>query len=313
MKLIAHSILISLLLLVGSSCNQENVALMRVGTNVWPGYEPLYVAREKGWLEQKHIKLIEYPSASEVIRAFRNKTLEAASLTLDEVIQLSESKVPVKVVLVHDISAGADVIIAKSGINSMQDLKGRRIGVESGALGAYMLTRALETHGMTLSDIKVVHMDVNLHESSFVRGRIDAVVTFEPVRTKLLSQGGKEIFTSKEIPGEVVDVLVVHEDYLSMHRDNVNRLVDVWFDALAYKREDMEGFAEISSRRLKVSTKDVIDSYNGLLLPGRDENQSLLGGDNPKLQQTLLEIRRVLEQNGLVEKGIMLDDLLAPL
>lgn len=312
MKLISHSILISLLLLLGSACNEDNTKQMRIGTNVWPGYEPLYVAREKGWLEQAHIKLVEYPSASEVMRAFRNKTLEAASLTLDEVIQLSESKVPVKVVLVHDISAGADVIMARTGINSMQDLKGKRIGVESGALGAYMITRALETHDMTLSDIEVVNMDVNLHESAFTRGQVDAVVTFEPVRTKLLALGGREIFTSKEIPGEVVDVLVVHEDYLNGYRDKVIKLVDVWFNALAFKRDNLQEFAELSSHRLKVSRKEVIDSYNGLLLPERSDNLALLEGKNPKLHHTLIKIRRVLEQHGLIEKGIDLDDLISP-
>jgi len=313
MKTITFSLFVSLLFLfLVSACSEENTKLMRIGTNVWPGYEPLYVAREKGWLDLKRIKLIEYPSASEVIRAFRNKTLEAASLTLDEVIKLRESKVPVKIVLVHDISAGADVIIAKPGIESMQDLKGKRIGVESGALGAYVITRALETHKMKLSDIDVVNMDVNLHESAFARGQIDAVVTFEPVRTKLLGQGGREIFTSREIPGEVVDVLVVHEDYLQDYGDNVSSLIDAWFKVLDYKQTNAQEFAQISSRRLKVSIEDVSASYSGLLLPDRAENINLLDGQDAKLHHSLLEIQRVLEQHGLVEKGIVLDGLILP-
>lgn len=313
MKAFAFGTLLSFLLILVTACEQDNTKLMRIGTNVWPGYEPLYVAREMGWLDQKRIKLIEYPSASEVIRAFRNKTLEAASLTLDEVIQLRQSKLPVKIVLVHDISAGADVVIAKPGIDSMLGLKGKKVGVESGALGAYMITRALETSGMTLNDVDIVNMDVNLHEAAFVRGQIDAVVTFEPVRTKLLSQGGKQIFSSQQIPGEVVDVLVVHEDYLDKYHYNVSSLIDTWFRVLAYKQQNTQDFARISAKRLKVSSTEVIDSYDGLILPDRDENEILLGGDDAKLHRSLEEIRRVLEQHGLVEEDIVLDGLIAPL
>ena len=313
MKTGLYSLFIFSMLLFVTSCGQDNSKLMRIGTNIWPGYEPLYVAREKGWLESGNVKLIEYPSASEVIRALRNKTLEAASLTLDEVIQLSESNIPLKIVLIHDISAGADVIVAKSGISSMQGLKGKRVGVEAGALGAYMITRALEMHGMDLADVEIVNMDVNRHERAFIEGQVDAVVTFEPVRSKLLKQGGKEIFSSNEIPGEVVDVLVVHKDYLEQNRANVKKVIDIWFDALDYKQQEPEEFARVSSQRLKINVQDVMNSYAGLHLPDRLENLKLMSGEDSRLQQSLLEIRRVLQQYGLVKPGVDVENMIAPL
>ncbi|MGB5468727.1 MAG: nitrate/sulfonate/bicarbonate ABC transporter, partial [Sedimenticolaceae bacterium] len=58
---------------------------LRIGTNVWPGYEPLYLAAEReNWKSKLDIRMVEYPSATEVIRAFRNRALEGAALTLDE-------------------------------------------------------------------------------------------------------------------------------------------------------------------------------------------------------------------------------------
>ena len=116
--------------LVGEVVVAEPLA---VGTNVWPGYEPLYLARNLGYYNDS-IRLVEYSSATEVLRAIRNKLIDVATLTLDEVLLLRQSGVDVRSVLVTDISNGGDVIVARPGIETLADLKGRKVGVESTAL-----------------------------------------------------------------------------------------------------------------------------------------------------------------------------------
>lgn len=296
-----------LTLFLASGCDHGPERLLRIGTNVWPGYEPLYLARERGYLA-KDLRLIEYPSASEVIRAFRNRSLEAASLTLDEVLLLRESNIPVKIILVHDVSNGADVIVARSGIHSIDKLKGKRVAVESGALGAFVITRALEVHGMKVSDVRIINLDVNLHEEAFRTGQIDAAVTFEPIRTRLLNEGGREVFTSREIPNEIVDVMVVHADVYAKNPDKIRQLVAAWFKALDDMEENREQAYALMSRRLQISPAEVEESYTGLTIPSREENKQMLSGDRPPLQQALVNIQRVLEQNGLLAKGIDIKD-----
>ncbi len=277
---------------------------IRVGTNVWPGYEPLYLARQlEGW-PQAHLSLVEYPSASEVLRAFRNKTLEAASLTLDEVLLLRQQGVPVKVVLVHDVSEGGDVIVARQGIASMSDLKGKRMGVEAGALGAYVLTRALELNQMSLDDIVIVNRDVNMHESAMQQDEVDAVVTFEPVRTRLLSQGGVQVFDSRQIPNEIVDVLVVHEDVLTQRPEAITALVERWFFALSEMKAKPAATAAMMANRLAISADEVMQSYDGLRLPGLADNRQMLGGVQPTLMTTAQGLNRVMLSHQLLSQQI---------
>ena len=64
------------LLLALAGCTREPEAVLRIGTNVWIGSEPLYLARELGRLDPKAVQLVEYPSASEVLRAFRNQAID---------------------------------------------------------------------------------------------------------------------------------------------------------------------------------------------------------------------------------------------
>jgi NitT/TauT family transport system substrate-binding protein len=127
-----------------AACNDEQGPALKVGTNVWPGYEPAYLARDLGYIDQQDFILRQFPSSTESIRAFRNEVIDIVALTLDEALLLVENGHDIRVILVADISEGADVIIGRDGLQSMKDLRQKKIGVESSALGAFVLTRALQ-------------------------------------------------------------------------------------------------------------------------------------------------------------------------
>lgn len=284
-----------------AGCSDEPTAKpIRIGTNVWPGYEPLYLARDTGLYDKSKVQLVEFPSASGVIRALKSRTIEAAALTLDEVLVLLQHKIPVKVVLVLDISHGGDVIIAKPDITSFQNLHGKRVGVEGSALGAYVLSRALDINAMTIGDISVVQLEADEHERSYKNGKVDAVVTFEPTRTALLNAGGREVFTSREIPGEVVDVLIIHEDALKSSPDNIRHISQGWFDALKRLDADPQGSAAIISQRLGVSPQEALESFHGLKLPNMIENKILLGQKTPKLLAVAEMLSKTMRERDLL-------------
>jgi NitT/TauT family transport system substrate-binding protein len=132
---------------------------LRIGTNVWIGSEPLYLARSLGRLDPSAVQLVEYPSASEVLRAFRNQAIDGMVISLDELFGLAADGLSPRIVLVVDVSNGADVVVGRNGMQSMQDLKGKSVAVESGALGAFVLSRALALSSMQATDVHVVHLE----------------------------------------------------------------------------------------------------------------------------------------------------------
>lgn len=285
----------------------------RLGTNVWPGYEPFYLAQSiENRKAGSEIQLVEYSSATDVIRAFRNKAIEAAALTLDEVLLLRESELPVSVILVTDVSHGGDVIMAAPSIKSFAEIKGKRVGVEAAALGAYVLTRALEINKLNLDDIQIVSLDVSAHEKAFKNNQVDAVVTFEPVRTKLMALGANEIFTSREIPGEVVDVVVVHNDVLKRDPEKVRTLIKGWFKALTYLTEFPEEASVKIAERLKITPKEALESFHGLKLPSKEENQKMLGGAEPTLNAVLTKLQNTMLEQELLLDPVNINQLLTP-
>lgn len=298
-----------LILSLTSACSDNEVPTLRLGTNLWPGYEPLYLARDMGFIDRNDIRLVEYVSASEVIRGFVNGNIDAAGLTLDEALLLKQRDLDIRIILVTDISHGGDAIIGRTNDQTLADLTGKRIGVESSALGAYFITRALEENGLTLDDIKVENLHVNEHEAAFHSGQIDAVVTFEPVRTHLLRKGGKEIFTSRQIPGEIVDVIVVSEDLATRHADHISGLINGWFQVLEYLQSDPMDAARIIDLRQKTGPQNVIESYDGLKLPDRQENIDFLLGETATLKDVADRLQRVMLSQELLPAPVNIDDL----
>lgn len=249
---------------------------MKIGSNLWLGYEPLYLAAKNGYLDKKSAHLVEYTSASQVIMAYRNAAIDAAALTLDEALLLLENKFDPKIVLIFEISNGADAIISQPTITRIEQLKGKRIGVEDTALGAYLLSRAFEIHHLSLSDVSIVAMEPDKQAHAFTNQDVDAVVTFEPLKSKLLAKGANSIFDSSQIPHEIVDVLVVSQQYLAQHQDKVAAVKSAWFKALAYMKKHPEKAASIMRNRQRLSLQDFDNAYKGINFPDQKENHDLL-------------------------------------
>jgi NitT/TauT family transport system substrate-binding protein len=291
-------LLLMFIVVVIAGCTKEPQKPLRVGINPWTGYEPFYLAREKGYFDKAPVKLIEHTSASESLRLFRNGDIDAAALTLDETLQLLETGSDFTVVLVIDISHGGDAMLAHPDIKSVKYLKNKRVGCESTALGAYMLTRVLQTADMKPSDVKIVPLASSEMESRF--RDLDAVVTFEPIKTRLLAAGARVLFDSSQIPGEVMDVLVVRNVFAENNPELVRELVKSWFRAIEYLGNNQRNAAEILAKRQKISPRQYLISQRGLRYPDIKENRTMLTGDSPTLLPVAQRLSAFMLENRLI-------------
>lgn len=283
---------------------------LRLGTNVWLGYEPLYLAREKSFFDDNSISLVEVTSNSEVIQAFRNNAIDAAALTLDEVLLLAQSGIDLRVVLIMDFSHGADVILGQPGLTGFKEVKGKRIGVESTAAGGYMLARALQMNGLTQGDVYIVPLEINEHERAFLEKKTDAIVTFEPVYSKLLAKGAEKLFDSSQIPGEIVDVLIIRTEYLQENRQKVNKLFQGWFQALAYLEERPKDAAEVMTARLGITVDEILQALNGLRFPDQAENEQIFSGTGTSIMVTGENLIRIMLEQNLLRKPVDMGSLI---
>lgn len=295
-----------------ASCSQGPEVPITVGTNIWPGYEPGYIADSRNLYGEADVAMRQFRSATEVIRAFRNKTLDVAAVTLDEALMLAESGISIRVILVTDVSNGADAIMARPGMASVEDLAGKRIGVENSALGDYVLRRALQLHGVPTEDVQQFSLTVDETVEAYRSNTVDAVVTFEPFKSQLASLGARKIFDSSEIPNEIIDVLVVRTEFAEKNPEVLKALVAGWLGgAEVLRRRDPATLAEVE-KRLGMTNAELQTALSDLTLPSLTENRILLADDGSAVVQAARKLLPTLEQRTKAKFAIELDELVTP-
>lgn len=285
-----------------ASCMPKPEVPMSLATNDWPGYRPFYLAQQNEYVDADDLHLVELTSTSEVLRSFRNGVIDAAAVTLDEALALREEGFEFKIVLVTDISHGGDVIIAQKGLTTMHALMGKHIGVETTALGAYVLSRALELSGLSAKDVRIDPLEYSEHENAFLLGKVDAVVTFEPMRSDLLKAGGEIVFDSTQIPGEVVDVIIVRDEFLKQHPAKVRRILNAWFRALNQLETNFNETVETLAAMNHLSAAEYRGVLKGMKIPGRTENKIFLDRHKGRLGKNMDVLKKVMLEKGLLKK-----------
>ncbi|NTW18879.1 MAG: ABC transporter substrate-binding protein, partial [Nostocales cyanobacterium W4_Combined_metabat2_030] len=199
---------------------------------------------------------------------------------------------------------GGDVILGKPEITDIKALKGKRVGVESTALGAFFIARALEKNQMSIKDIQLVSLELIEHEQAYKQGKVDAVVTFGPARIKLLASGAKLLFDSSQIPGEIVDVLAINTEVIANNYDSIQSLINGRFRALDYLAKNPHDAAIRMAKRTKVTPKQILDAFKGLDQPNLIQNQKLLNKSNPTLVNGMKKLVQIMVENKLMPKTI---------
>ena len=291
-----------------AACDDAPERPLRFGSTLWPGYEPPFIINDFNPEAAETLTPIQFLSATEVIQAFRNGSLDVVGLTLDETITLQAMGADVTVILIADISNGGDVILARPGITSIKELTGKKVAVETTALGAFILTRALEKNGMDSQEILPVLTTSMRMVSTYTDGEVDAVVTYEPHRTKLLRLGAKEVFTSKDMPGEIIDVVVVDRTLIEKRPEDLKKFVDLWLEGVAIINTSKQADELIASRH-RLSAEEVRSSYQGLILPDRAANKDFFKDDAVKITALTKRLEKVLSENKLIQPDIKTDQL----
>lgn len=287
------------MMLALSGCGEKPSEPLVFGAITWPGYDPAYIARDLGFLDENQVHFAEFTNTTEVVRALRNGRLHVAGLTLDEALGLRQSVPDLQVFLVADVSHGADVLMARRGIKNIGQLKGKRIGVEKTALGAYFLSLILRAAHLSANDVQIVSLPLDEHVEAYRAGLVDAVVTFGLTRSELTRQGAVVLFDSTRVPGKIMDTLVVRAVDADKHGRHLQAFAKAWFRALSVIQSDAVRAYPLMARHERVSVAEIDMTMRGLALLDLRQNIQQLSGDPPPLLDTASEIQRVLKQEGL--------------
>jgi NitT/TauT family transport system substrate-binding protein len=288
---------------------------LRIGVNTWPPFELLYLAQARAYFEAEkvNVDLVDFSSYTGILRAYHQGNIDGFLATLNEVQIADNFQDLPAVILVVDYSYGGDALVVRSGISDLKGLRGRRIAFEESALGSYELERILEIGGLGPQEVTAVSRLPEEAERDFQRRAVDGVITYEPGLGRLLREkGARVLFSSREIPGEIVDVLAMRRLILDRRADEVRRALRAWFRAIAFAREHPEEAAAEMARRQHVTVEEFLQSLQGAHIPDREENRELLGNGSTegRLHEKAARLAEFLVRRGLTRKAASGTDLI---
>jgi len=248
------------------------------------------------------VDLVEYRAAGQVLNGLRKGSINMAAVTLDEALRIAASGEPIEVIWLFNISDGADRLISRADIPNIAALKGKRIGIEANALGAYLLQRFFSKHQLTPTDYQVVGLDMPSHAQAMQKGEVDAVMTFEPEASKLLRAGGHTLFSSKEIPGEVMDVLIVSRRAgHAPAESDIRQFISLYQRFFAQMQRHWPAYLDELNQRMKLTPEDLNRVYQEMQIPTLSEQRALLS-DRVHMQQVLDHYQQALLSLKLIKK-----------
>ena len=315
---------IALMLVVAAGCGSGgtdakpgSAAPIKLGFSAWPGWFPWQVAEEAGIFKQAgvNVELVWFEGYLDSINALAGGQLDANSQTLNDTIASVAAGSEQVIVLVNDNSTGNDQIVASRDIKTIQDLKGKKIGVEGGVVDHFLLLLGLQSVGLKATDVQIVNLETGAAAASFASGQLDAVGVFAPFTTQALKrEGSHTLFSSKQFPGSIPDHLVMSSKFVADHPAEVQKLVEAWFKTLDYIKANPDKAIDIMSKRAGVS-KDEYKSYDAgtTLFSVADNTKAFASGkDFTSLRFAAGEISKFLLDSGFTKTQPDLAKLLEP-
>lgn len=300
------------LTMVMTACSQPEPPL-RVALLEWPPYELAFWAREQGWVTEEDAQLLDYQTPAEVARAFANGTVDLVALTLDYALTLKENHPDTRIITVIDYSNGGDSVLSSTPVTDKNDLKGKRIGLESGQLGSYMFARFLDAYDLTSDDFDIQYVDIPAQVDTWKQGELDLLITYEPSRSEVMQMGAVEIFNSSDIPKEIVDVFLIRESLLESRNEQVKHFFKGWYQAVeALHQDDPRLYAFIAEREsLPISVIESI--FTEVEVPSLQANLAMMTGQDSEFVNGLARNEAIMIESGLMKKSVDKMNIYTPL
>jgi len=300
----------SLVLSLGtSSLVAETKDKFQVAWTIYVGWMPWDYAQSQGivdkWAKKYdiEIELVQVNDYIESINQYTAGKFDACVMTnMDALTIPAAGGVDSTALIMGDFSNGNDGIVLKNK-KSLTDIKGQNVNLVELSVSHYLLARGLESVGLSEKDIKVVNTSDADIVAAFTSSDVTAVTTWNPQLSELTSnKNANLVFDSSKIPGEIIDMLVVHTETVNDNPKLAKALTGAWFEVMALMKKGdtkaLEFMAEASGADL-AGYKSQLDST----MMFYDASDALKFALSEDLLKTMKKVSEFSFDHGILGEG----------
>ena len=252
---------------------------LKIGYSDWPGWVAWQVAIEKGWFKEAGVDVkFDWFDYAASMNAFTAGKIDAVTVTNGDALVTAAGGAKNVMIIVTDYSNGNDMIVGKPGIKSLNDLKGKKVGLEAGLVEHLLLLNGLKKAGLKETDVTIVNTPTNETPQALASGDLSAIGAWQPNSGEAMKRvpGAKPIYTSADEPGLIFDVLTVNPSSLSSRKADWAKVVKVWGKVVAYINDPktQPDAVKIMAARVGIKPEAYLPLLKGTKLLTLDEGKA---------------------------------------
>jgi NitT/TauT family transport system substrate-binding protein len=259
-----------------------------IAVSPWVGYGPLYVARDKGFFGDLVVQINIVRDLDKRIAQLMGGYAQIVAVPVDAMVMKSRGELGFKAFLVIDESVGGDGVVARKGINTLEDLAGKKVAVGLFSPGDFWFDYLLEERGLEdlANEITFVNLEDLAALTAMRKGQVDAMVGREPFLSSAAREMGATIIAdSRQTPGRVVDVLFSQARTIDERRSDLETVVKGVYRAVDWMEKNPAAARSIIRKYLGESYKvssDFENTFSAVRFYDRDTNLRYFGtADDP--------------------------------
>jgi NitT/TauT family transport system substrate-binding protein len=274
MKLIKSILLTAAIAL--TSFTRLDAEPLKIAYSDWPGWVAWEIGVQKGWFKEAGVDVelvwMDYVKSMEAYVAGK---VDAVCMTNGDALVTGATGKPSVGILINDFSNGNDMIVAAPGIESIKDLKGKKVGLEEGFVSHLLLLTGLEKAGLQAEDVTIVNTPTNETPQVLASKAVDAIGAWQPNSGQALKAlpGSKPVFTSADAPGIIYDLLYVSPESLEKNKEDWGKVTKVWYRIADYINDEknLDDVLKILSARVKITPEEYEPFLKGTYILTLDE------------------------------------------
>ncbi len=255
------ALLLSSLLLSTAAQAQDS---FKVCWSIYAGWMPWAYGAESGivkkWADKYDINIdvVQINDYIESINQYTVGEFDACTMTnMDALTIPAAGGVDSTALIVGDFSNGNDGIILK-GESELAAIKGQNVNLVELSVSHYLLARALDSVGLSEADVQVVNTSDADMVAIYGTDDVTSVATWNPLLSEISQQPSSTVvFNSAQIPGEIIDLLVINTETLNAHPELGKALTGAWYEIMATMSSDSEQGVAARSYMAEASGTDL--------------------------------------------------------
>ncbi|MDG9928787.1 MULTISPECIES: putative urea ABC transporter substrate-binding protein [unclassified Pseudomonas] len=208
--------------------------------------------------------------------------------------------------VIGDFSNGNDGIVIKGEKKTLGDLKGQNVNLVELSVSHYLLARGLERAGLSEKDLKVVNTSDADMVAAFATNDVQAVATWNPLLAEIeATPGVTKVFDSSQIPGEIIDLMVVNSETLKDNPALGKALTGAWYEIMAAMSADSAAGMTAREHMAKASGTDLA-GYEAQLAATKmfySAKDAVAFATSAKLPATMTKVAEFSFAHGLLGEG----------